>query len=339
MKLASLRDGTRDGRLIVVSRDLKSAAPVPHARTLQAALDQWDESLAEMLALSERLDRGRVSGTLEFNPAECLSPLPRAYQWVQARAWPNHEQVLLRAHGVGAGERQSRRALMVQGGSDAFLAPTEDIFLAEPGWACDLEAGIAVVTTDIAAGADSDQAASAIRLVMLFNDLGLRPTGTDAALTDPDPYQAQLGAAFSPVAVTPDELGAAWNGRKLHGRLRCFINGAKLGEPDAGVDMRFDFGDLLAHAARTGRLSAGSIFGAGPVSNAGDDGGPAKPLPQGGPGYASISEARAAETLLQGAPMTAFLGSDDSLRIDMLDAERLSIFGAIEQRVLMRDAR
>jgi fumarylacetoacetate (FAA) hydrolase len=333
MKLASLKDGTRDGRLVVVSRDLKSAAPVPHARTLQMALDQWDESLAEMEALSDRLNEGRVSGTLEFDPRDCLSPLPRAYQWADGSAYLNHLALVRRARGAEMPKNLLSDPLMYQGGSDAFLAPHEDIPLAEEGWGCDFEAEVAVVTCDVALGSDERVASDSIRLVMLANDVSLRSLIPAELAKGFGFFESKPASSFTPCAVTPDELGAAWDGRRLRGRLRSFVDGVLIGEPDAGEGMHFDFARLIAHAARTRRLGSGSIIGSGTVSNAGEDGGPGRPVADGGRGYSCLAELRAVETLLRGEAKTPFLRWGQTVRIEMLDQAGHSIFGAIEQRV------
>lgn len=305
MKLATLDDGSADGRLVVVSRDLRAAAPVPHARSLQQALDHWDDSLAEMLALSVRLNEGRVLGTLEFNPQDCRSPLPRAVQWVR-----------------------QRDAQIVQGASDAFLAPMQDIALADESWYADLRAGLAAITGPVASGAEAATAAQSLRLLMLVNDPVLGQAGVQGL----GPLQASPGAAFSPVAVTPDELGAAWDGRRLHARLRCFVNGVKLGEIDlAGNAEHDDLPQLIARTAQVRRLGAGSIFGVEPSTAV-----PARAIAEGGAGYAHLAQLREAEARMHGAPRTPWLGLGDRVLLDLLDAERLSVFGAIEQRVSLR---
>ncbi|MGQ0530149.1 MAG: fumarylacetoacetate hydrolase family protein [Panacagrimonas sp.] len=315
MKLATLNDGTRDGRLIVVSRDLRSAAPVPHARNLQNALDNWDECLAEMLALSARLNDGHVRGTLEFDPRECLSPLPRAYQWAYA-------------------SQAASRPGLTQASSDAFFAPTQEIALASEGWHCDLRAGLAVMTRDIAAGVDAPRATSSILLLMLFHDMQLAPV--DAQAADQASWSG-AGAAFSPVAATPDELGEAWDGQRLHATLRAFVNGVKLGELDCAAANASGFADLISQAARTRRMGSGSIFGLYPSSTRETQTAPLS-VAQGGAGFASIAELRADELRRGAATQSLFLGQGDQVQIDLLDRERLSVFGAITQRIALRDA-
>jgi fumarylacetoacetate (FAA) hydrolase len=333
VKLATLRDGTPDGRLVVVSRDLASAAPVPHARSLQAALDNWDESLAEMLALSERLDQGRVSGTLAFDPKECLSPLPRAYQWADGSAYLNHVELVRKARGVPMPESFASDPLMYQGGSDAFLAPHEAIPLADEAWGCDLEAEIAVVTRQVPMGTPASEASAAIRLVMLVNDVSLRGLIPGELAKGFGFFQSKPSSAFSPCAVTPDELGPAWDGRRLAGRMQVFVNGQPLGDLETARDLQFDFAHLIEHAARTRPLGIGTIIGSGTVSNRGTDGGPGLPITEGGRGYACIAEQRAVETILHGGPRTAWLKYGDRVRIEMRGDDGGLIFGAIEQVV------
>ena len=315
MKLATLNDGSRDGRLIVVSRDLRSAAPVPHARNLQSALDHWDECLAEMLALSARLNDGHVRGTLEFDPHECLSPLPRAYQWAYAK------------------QTAATPLKLTQASSDAFFAPTQDITLASEGWHCDLRAGFAAITGDIPAGADAGRAASSILLLMLFHDMQVTPPNVDA---DGPAIWTDTGAAFSPVAVTPDELGEAWDGQRLHGRLRAFVNGVKLGELDCAAQGACGFAELITQAAHTRRVGSGSVFGPYPPSSL-DALDTPLPVTQGGSGFASIAELRVDEMRHGAHAQSPFLGQGDQVLIDLLDRERLSVFGAITQRIALRD--
>ena len=333
MKLATLKDGTRDGRLVVVSRDLAHAAPVPHVKTLQAALDDWDTFAPELEALAAKLEQGMIAGTLAFDPGECLAPLPRAYQWADGSAYVNHVELVRKARGADMPPSFWTDPLMYQGGSDAFLGPTEDIPLADESWGCDLEAEVAVITGDVAQGCTPEAARGAIRLLLLVNDVSLRNLIPNELAKGFGFFHAKPSSALSPCAVTPDELGAAWDGGRLHLPLRSSINGAALGQPDAGVDMTFDFATLVAHAARTRRLGAGSVIGSGTVSNRGADGGPGRPVAEGGVGYSCLAEVRTVETLLHGQPRTPFLKRGDRVRIEMLDAQGRSVFGAIDQRV------
>ncbi|MDI3258602.1 MAG: fumarylacetoacetate hydrolase family protein [Sinobacteraceae bacterium] len=333
MKLATLKDGSRDGRLVVVSRDLSRAAPAPQVKTLQAALDDWEAVAPELLALAQRLDAGMIAGTLEFDPAACLAPLPRAYQWADGSAYVNHVQLVRKARGAELPPSFWTDPLMYQGGSDSFLAPTEDIPLAEESWGCDLEAEVAVIIDDVPLGATAETARAAIRLLVLVNDVSLRHLIPAELAKGFGFFQSKPSSALSPCAVTPDGLGAAWDGGRVHRPLLSQVNGVPLGAPDAGVDMTFDFPTLIAHAAKTRRLTAGSLIGSGTVSNRGPDGGPGAPIAEGGVGYSCLAELRAVETLRHGAPRTPFLKWGDRVRIEMLDETGRSIFGAIDQRV------
>jgi fumarylacetoacetate (FAA) hydrolase len=333
MKLATLKDGTRDGRLVVVSRNLSHAAPAPHVKTLQAALDDWDTIAPELEALSARLNQGMIAGTMAFSAAECLSPLPRAYQWADGSAYVNHVELVRKARGADMPPSFWTDPLMYQGGSDTFLAPTQAIPLADEAWGCDLEAEIAVITGDLALGSSTAQAGQAIRLLMLVNDVSLRGLIPNELAKGFGFFQSKPSSAFSPCAVTPDELGAAWDGGRLHRPLLSQINGRKLGQPDAGTDMTFDFPTLVAHAAKTRALGAGAIIGSGTVSNRGPDGGPGKPVDQGGVGYSCLAEVRTIETILLGKPQTPFLKRGDRVRIEMFGEDGQSIFGAIDQAV------
>ena len=333
MKLATLKDGTRDGRLVVVSRNLSHAAPAPHVKTLQAALDDWDTIAPELEALSARLNQGMIAGTMAFNAGDCLSPLPRAYQWADGSAYVNHVELVRKARGADMPPSFWTDPLMYQGGSDTFLAPTQPIPLADAAWGCDLEAEIAVITGDVALGSTPAQAGQAIRLLLLVNDVSLRGLIPNELAKGFGFFQSKPSSAFSPCAVTPDELGAAWDGARLHRPLLSQINGRKLGQPDAGVDMTFDFPTLVAHAAKTRALGAGAIVGSGTVSNRGPDGGPGKPVDQGGVGYSCLAEVRTIETIQLGQAQTPFLKQGDRVRIEMFGADGLSIFGAIDQVV------
>lgn len=332
MKLASLKHG-RDGRLVVVSRDLTRATDafivVP---TLQAALDDWDRIAPRLADLAEALEHGAVP-SFRFHEHDCAAPLPRAYQWADGSAYVNHVALVRKARGAEMPASFWTDPLIYQGGSDVFLGPRDPIPLRDPAHGADFEAEIAVITGDVPAGADRATAAAAIRLVMLANDVSLRNLIPDELAKGFGFFQGKPPTAFSPVAVTPDELGAAWDGGKLHGPLLSFRSGKPFGRPDAGVDMTFDFPDLIAHAARTRPLGAGTILGSGTVSNRDADGGPGRPISEGGLGYSCLVEQRVVETLRDGAPVTPFLAAGDVVRIEMKDAGGHSIFGAIEQSV------
>ena len=331
MKLASLKGG-RDGRLVVVSEDLAWFADASTvAPTLQAALDAWDRCEPMLRALSQSVETG---GALRerFHEHEAASPLPRAYQWADGSAYVNHVQLVRRARGAEMPETFWTDPLMYQGGSDGFLGPRDPIPLADPAWGCDLEGEVAVITGDVPQGCTREQAAAAIRLVVLVNDVSLRNLIPGELAKGFGFFQSKPASAMSPVAVTPDAL-PGWDGAKLHGALEVELNGRDFGRADAGVDMTFDFPALITHAARTRSLAAGSVIGSGTVSNRGEDGGPGRPVGEGGLGYACLAELRTVETILAGAPSTPFLQPGDTVRIEMRDSRRHTIFGAIEQTV------
>lgn len=332
MKLASLKSG-RDGRLVVVSRDLAWYAPADAiAPSLQAALDHWDRCEPMLRALSLSLESGGQPRE-RFHEHEAASPLPRAYQWADGSAYVNHVALVRQARGADIPASFWTDPLMYQGGSDGFLAPRDPIPLADEAYGCDLEGEIAVIVGDVPMGAGREECLGAIRLVLLTNDVSLRNLIPGELTKGFGFFHSKPASAFSPVAVTPDALGQAWRDGKLHGALEVAINGKPFGEPDAGVDMTFDFPTLIAHAAKTRALSAGTIIGSGTVSNRDKDGGPGKPMDQGGLGYACIAEVRTVETLLLGEAKTPFLRYGDTIRIEMRDAGRHSLFGAIEQKV------
>lgn len=333
MKLASMKGG-RDGRLVVVSRDLAwcvDASPI--APTLQAALDDWPRFGPQLAGLADELEHG-FAPRRRFHEHEAASPLPRAYQWADGSAYLNHMELVRRARGAEMPESFRTDPLIYQGGSDGFLGPRDPIPLADETWGCDFEAEIAVVADDVRQGATRQEALDAVRLVMLANDVSLRNLIPGELAKSFGFYQSKPAGSFSPVAVTPDELGAAWSEGKLRGAVEVELNGAPFGAPDAGEGMSFDFGQLVAHCARTRSLAAGSIVGSGTVSNAGSDGGPGRPMAAGGVGYGCIAEQRTVETLTHGAPRTPFLKVGDVVRIEMRDENRRSIFGAIEQTIV-----
>ena len=333
MKLASLKGGP-DGRLVVVSTDLAwCVGAEPIAATLQAALDDWERCEPLLRGLAESLEHGAVASE-RFREHEAASPLPRAYQWADGSAYVNHVALVRQARGAQLPESFWSDPLMYQGGSDGFLGPRDPIPLADPAWGCDFEAEVAVVTGEVAGGSSRETALAAVRLVMLANDVSLRGLIPDELAKGFGFFQSKPAGAFSPVAVTPDELGGAWANGKLSGQILAELNGKVFGRADAGVDMTFDFGQLIAHAARTRSLAAGSIIGSGTVSNRGPDGGPGKAVADGGAGYSCIAELRTVETIQGGAARTPFLTAGDTVRIEMLNAARHSIFGAIEQTVV-----
>lgn len=333
MKLATLRDGSRDGRLLVVSRDLGRACTVPQWRTLQAALDDWDAAQPLLADIALSLEAGGLKGTMDFDPRDCMAPLPRAYQWADGSAYVNHVELVRKARGAELPPSFWTDPLMYQGGSDAFLGPTGDIPLADEAWGCDLEGEVGVITGDVPAGVDAEAARESVRLLVLVNDVSLRNLIPDELAKGFGFFQSKPSSALSPCALTPDELGDAWDGARLHRPLRCELNGQLLGVPDTGRDMIFDFGQLIAHAAKTRRLGAGTLIGSGTVSNKGADGGPGRPVAEGGAGYACLAEQRTVETLLHGAPRTPYLKRGDRVRIDMHGVDGRTLFGAIDQRV------
>jgi fumarylacetoacetate (FAA) hydrolase len=333
MKLASLKHG-RDGRLVVVSSDLAWFTDAfLIAPTMQAALDDWERCEPRLRALAESLDHEAVPRG-RFHERDAAAPLPRAYQWADGSAYVNHVELVRRARGAEMPDSFWTDPLMYQGGSDHFMGPRDAIPLADESWGCDLEAEVVVVTGDVPQGVTPDEARDHIRLIGLVNDVSLRNLIPGELAKGFGFVQSKPASALSPVFVTPDALGDRWHDGKLHGALSVQLNGTDFGKADAGVDMTFDFGVLIAHLARTRSLVAGSIIGSGTVSNRDADGGPGKPVDQGGLGYSCIAEVRTVETILTGAPATAFLRYGDTVRIEMLNDRHHSIFGAIEQEVV-----
>ena len=332
MKLASLKHG-RDGRLVLVSSDLNWFTDAfLIAPTLQAALDDWDRLEPDLRALAESLEHGGVPRG-RFHERDAVAPLPRAYQWADGSAYVNHVELVRKARGAEMPDSFWTDPLMYQGGSDGFLPPRDPIPLADEAWGCDLEAEVVVVTGDVPQGATREQALAAIRLVGLVNDVSLRNLIPAELGKGFGFVQSKPASALSPVFVTPDALGDRWKDGKLHGTLSVQLNGQDFGQADAGTDMTFDFGTLIAHLAKTRSLGAGTIIGSGTVSNRDADGGPGKPVSEGGLGYSCIAEVRTVETLLRGKPETPFLKPGDTVRIEMLDDHHHTLFGAIEQTV------
>jgi len=333
MKLASLRHG-RDGRLVVVSDDLAWCAHAgPEVPTLQAALDDWTHAEPRLRALAEGVNAGTILRE-RFHEREAASPLPRAYQWADGSAYVNHVALVRQARGAKMPESFWTDPLIYQGGSDAFLGPRDSIMLKDEAWGCDFEAEVAVIVDDVPMGVSADAARGLIRLIMLVNDVSLRNLIPGELEKGFGFFQSKPASAFSPCAVAPDALGDAWRKGKLHLPMQVSLNGKPFGRANAGDDMTFDFGQLIAHAARTRDLCAGTIIGSGTVSNRGADGGPGKPVSDGGLGYSCIAEQRMIETIASGAPTTPFLKHGDRVEIDMRDARGHSIFGRIEQDVV-----
>ena len=332
MKLASLKSG-RDGQLVVVSRDLTRYAPADQiAPTLQAAIDDWADMAPALRALSEELDATPDKGA-PFDEGDCASPLPRAYQWADGSAYVNHVELVRKARNAEMPESFWTDPLMYQGGSDSFLGPRDDILMPQDdGFGIDMEAEIAVILDDTPMGVSPEAARDHIRLVMLVNDVSLRGLIPGELAKGFGFFQSKPSSAFSPCALTPDELGDAWRGGKLHLPLLVRYNGEPFGRANAGVDMTFDFGRLIAHAAKTRPLAAGTIIGSGTVSNK-RDGGPGKPITEGGAGYSCIAEIRMIETIQSGAPSTPFMAFGDRVEIEMLNEGGETLFGRIDQRV------
>ncbi len=322
MKLASMRYG-RDGQLLVVDSQGKKAVKVPEiALTLQAALDQWSATAPALRETYHKLNQGKLANAFSLNPKDLHSPLPRAYQWVDGSAYLNHVELVRKARGAEMPKEFLTDPLMYQGCSDSFLAPTDPIQLASEEWGIDFESEVAVITDDVPMGVSPTQALKHIQLIVLVNDVSLRNL-----------IPAELGkgfgflvskpaSAFSPFALTPDALGSAWKNGKLHLPLRTYLNGKVFGQPNAGVDMQFDFGQLIAHVAKTRHLCAGTIVGSGTISNR-----------DRAVGSSCLQEVRMLETIEQGKPQTPFLRFGDSVKIEMQDDNGHSLFGTIEQRV------
>jgi fumarylacetoacetate (FAA) hydrolase len=323
MKLSTLRDGSRDGRLFVVSRDgerCTSAGEI--APSLQAALDQWEIAAPRLHQLSRALDSGDVSGEPLPQDGRLGSPLPRAYEWVDASAYLNHIILVRKARGAAPPENLRTSPLVYQGGSGTFLGPRDSIPLVDPAWGLDFESEVCVVLGDVPIGTTEAEAASCVRLVMLANDVTLRNLVPDELAKGFGFFQSKPSTAFSPMAVTPDELGTAWKGGRLHFRLRTHLNGGLVGDPEAGPEMHFSFFELIAHIAKTRAFTAGTILGSGTVSNA-----------DRARGVSCLAERRTLETIEDGRPSTPFLAAGDRVQIEMLDAAGTSIFGRIDQTV------
>jgi fumarylacetoacetate (FAA) hydrolase len=317
-----------------VSRELSRCADASAiAPTLQAALDDWESVVPRLTEIADSLEANRIAH-MPFDAAKCASPLPRAFQWLDGSAYVNHVALVRQARGAEVPESFWSDPLMYQGISDVVMAPRDPIPLADEAYGADIEAEVVVILGDVPMGATRDQAIKAIRLIMLVNDITLRNIVPQELPKGFGFLQSKPPSAFTPVAVTPDELGKAWDGAKVDLPLLSFINGKPFGKPMCSVDMTFDFPTLIMHAARTRPLGAGTILGAGTVSNRDAAGGPGKPISEGGLGYSCIAEIRTVETILHGKPTTPFLKFGDTARIEMNDKDGRSIFGAIEQEVV-----
>jgi fumarylacetoacetate (FAA) hydrolase len=325
MKLASLKEGGRDGTLVVVSRDLAMCAEVLHAaKTLQQALDDWRAVEKELSEVYRLLNYRQLDRAVAFDARQAHAPLPRAYQWADGSAYLHHAELVRKARKAEMPQSLYSDPLMYQGGSDSFIGPTDDILAADEAWGIDFEGEVAVVTDDVPMGTTAAVAGGHIRLVMLANDVSLRNLIPGELAKGFGFFQSKPATAFSPVAVTPDELGQVWDGKTVHLPLVCQVNDHPFGHPNAGLDMNFDFPALIAHAAKTRALAAGSIIGSGTVSNRNPK----------AVGSACIAEKRMIETIEDGAPKTPFLRFGDRVRIEMFDPQGRSIFGAIDQQVV-----
>jgi len=324
MKLASLRGGSRDGALVVVSRDLASAVLVPDiAPTMQAALDGWSGAAPQLRRVYDDLMRGRAGKVFPLDLTSLAAPLPRAYQWCDGSAYLSHAELVRKARGAEMPSSLYNDPLIYQGGSDTMLSWCDEIVVADPDWGIDLEAEIAVITDDVPMGICADAASGHIKLVTIVNDVSLRSIMPAELAKGFGFFQSKPPTAFAPVFVTPDELGDAWDGRRLALPIISSVNGALLGQPNAGVDLDFDFPTLIAHAAKTRSLCAGTIVGSGTISNRDRS-----------TGSSCLQERRMIEKIETGEFQTPFLQYGDEVRIEMLDSSGTTIFGAIEQRVV-----
>jgi fumarylacetoacetate (FAA) hydrolase len=324
MKLATYQDGSRDGQLVVVSRDLTLAHYASGVATrLQQVLDDWNFLSPQLEEVSQTLNHGKARHAFPFDPALCMAPLPRAYQWADGSAFVNHVELVRKARGAELPESFWTDPLMYQGGSDDFVGPRGDIVAASVEHGVDFEAEVAVITGDVGMGTGPDAALEGIRLLMLANDVSLRHLVPAELAKGFGVLQSKPATAFSPVAVTPDELLHAWNGGRVHLNLESTWNGKRVGLCSAGDEMTFHFGRLIAHLCKTRNVRAGSIIGSGTVSN--------KDWSR---GYSCIAEKRAIETIEGGAPKTEYMQFGDTIRIEMKGLDGLSVFGAIEQKVV-----
>lgn len=324
MKLATLKNNSRDGQLVVVSRDLTKAVAVAEiSPTLQFAIDNWQALSPKLEAVYQALNNGQVDDAIDFDQKQCESPLPRAYQWADGSAYVNHVELVRKARNAEMPETFWTDPLMYQGGSDAFIGPYDDIPVGSEEYGIDFESEVAVITDDVPMAASSEQAKSHIKLLMLVNDVSLRNLIPGELAKGFGFFGSKPSSAFSPVAVTPDELGEAWDGNKLHLPLTTHLNGELFGQPNCGVDMTFDFPTIVAHAAKTRPLSAGCIVGSGTISNYDRSA-----------GSSCLAEKRMLEIIADGKPSTSFMKFGDTVRIEMFNENGDSIFGAIDQQVV-----
>ncbi|MGG5505940.1 MULTISPECIES: fumarylacetoacetate hydrolase family protein [unclassified Myroides] len=323
MKLASINNGTRDGQLVVVSKDLTKAVVVSEiATTMQAALDQWATKESLLKEVYDNLNAGKLSNTIDFATAKIMAPIPRAYHWADGSAYVTHVELVRKARNAELPESFWTDPLMYMGASDAFIGATDDILIEKEEWGIDFESEVAVITDDVPPGVDAQTALKHIKLVTILNDVSLRNLIPAELGKQFGFYQSKPWTAFAPVMVTLDELGADWQEGKVHLPLHSTLNGTLVGSPNAGVDMTFNFGQLVAHAAKTRSLMAGTVIGSGTVAN------------QGSPtGSSCLAEVRCLETIKDGKPSTPFMQFGDRIEIEMMDKEGKSIFGRINQVV------
>lgn len=322
MKLASLKSSkSRDGELCVVNQALTTAVRVPEiAHTLQYALDNWQSISPRLQEIYQQLNEGTPKQTIPFDPALCTAPLPRAYQWADGSAYVNHVELVRKARGAEMPADFWVNPLMYQGGSDSFLGPRDPVLVADEAYGIDFESEVAIITDDVPMGISRDKAHQHIKLLMLVNDVSLRNLIPDELSKGFGFFQSKPSSAFSPVAITPDELNSSWDGERVHLPLLSHLNGALFGQPNAGIDMTFSFAELIQHAAKTRTLTAGTIIGSGTVSNLDRS-----------KGSSCIAEIRMLEIIDSGKPTTPFMHFGDSIKIEMLDQQGQSLFGAIEQ--------
>ncbi|MBE8168711.1 MAG: fumarylacetoacetate hydrolase family protein [Shewanella sp.] len=324
MKLATYKNGRRDGQLMLVNRDLTKAVAVPAiANTMQQLMDSWDLLQPQLQELYEALNAGQLDNTIDFDQNKCESPLPRAYQWADGSAYVNHVELVRKARGAEMPATFWTDPLVYQGGSDSFIAPKADIPLGNEDWGIDFESEIAVITSDVPMGVDSKTAASHIKLLMLVNDVSLRNLIPGELAKGFGFFQSKPSSSFSPVAITPDELGDRWQDSKVHLPLITHLNGELFGQPDAGVDMTFDFSQLVAHVAKSRPMGAGAVVGSGTISNYDRSA-----------GSSCLAEKRMLETIADGKPSTSFMKFGDTVKIEMLDNNGVTIFGSIDQKVI-----
>ena len=331
MKLATYKDGSRDGQLVVVSRDLSLAHYATGiADTLQQALDDWNFISPQLHDLYVTLNQGKARHAFAFDPAMCMAPLPRAYQWADGSAYINHVELVRRARNAEVPETFYTDPLMYQGGSDDFIGPCDDVVCPSEDFGIDFEAEVAVITGDVPMGTDADAALDGIRLLMIANDVSLRNLIPAELAKGFGFFQSKPATAFGPVAVTPEEVGEAWQGGRLHLTVQSTWNGRKVGMCEAGPEMTFHFGQLIAHICKTRNVRAGSIVGSGTVSNQGVEKDGRMDWPK---GYSCIAEKRAIETILDGKPSTAFMKYGDTIRIEVKGRDGQTVFGAIDQKI------